>query len=78
MSKFIDAIKAGVDVAAEDMRPGRFVAGERPMRCPYCGEEEFVRHALMLSQGIEMAIACTTCGTKIRPPVDPERTGPAR
>lgn len=73
MSKFIDAIKAGAGAAAEDMRPGRFTAGGRPMRCPYCGGEEFVRHTLLLPQGPELGIACTACETKVLPPTTPER-----
>ena len=77
MSRIVDALKAAGEAMAEDMRPGHFSSNGRPMRCPYCGGDEFARCGLTLPQGIKLGINCTACGTYVVPPVPPERTGVA-
>ena len=78
MSKFTDAVKAGAEAMAEDLRPGRFMIDGRPVRCPYCGREEFARRQLRSAEGVQLAgVACTGCGTTVVFERAPERVGPA-
>jgi DNA-directed RNA polymerase subunit RPC12/RpoP len=78
MGKFIDAVKAGVGAAMEDLQPGRFAVDGRAVRCPYCGGEKFARRQLHSFDGVLLTgVACTECSTTIVFERHPERVGAA-
>ena len=65
MSNFIDAVKAGVEAAKEEFRPGHFLAATLPVRCSHCAHEEFShRHypGGPVRAPLANALVCTRCG----------------
>ena len=73
MSKFIDAVKAGVRAMQKDLGPKRYAAVGRVIRCDHCQQEQFEARELLLdtraasAAGLEwlnrgaVALTCTTC-----------------
>ena len=74
MSRFFDAVKAGVQGAMSTFGPGRFAAAGKAIGCGHCGQTEFVkREAQLNTAGMTFldldwmnragtALVCTNCG----------------
>lgn len=73
MSKFIDAVKAGVQAMHEDLGPKRYAAAGRVIQCDHCREERFEARELLLdtrwasAAGLDwlnrgaVALTCAAC-----------------
>lgn len=74
MSRFFDAVKAGVRGAMGEMGPGRFQAAGRMIACTHCGADRFQdREAQFNTAGATVAgldwmnksgtaLVCVSCG----------------
>lgn len=85
MSKFLNAVKAGVRGAMSAAGPGRFRAANQPVVCTHCRSELFERREAQLNTtGMTLldldwmnrsgiALICTTCGLIQWFAIEPER-----
>jgi hypothetical protein len=70
MSRFFDAVKAGVRGAMDAMGPGRFQAAGKVVACSHCGGERFDRREARFGEmgrpdwleASGVALVCTGCG----------------
>jgi predicted nucleic-acid-binding Zn-ribbon protein len=74
MSRFFDAVKAGVRGAMSQVGAGHFRAAGRPITCRHCGEGVFQRREAQLNTagssalGLDwldksaVALVCVNCG----------------
>lgn len=74
MGRFLDALKAGVEGFKEGSRPTGYTLAGRPVRCPHCGNQEFVPGQAMLNSRMRTVfnvdwldpsatvLVCSECG----------------
>lgn len=85
MSRFFEAVRAGVRGAMSAMGPGRFSAGGVVVACTHCKQNEFEkREAQLNTAGMTFldldwmnrsgtALVCTNCGLIQWFAIEPER-----
>ena len=49
MSRFTDAVRAGVRAMRQDLGPKPYAVAGRPVRCPHCGHTRFVARDVLLN-----------------------------
>ena len=74
MSRFFQAVKAGIQGAREALGPGRYTAAELPVKCTHCAGEIFESRSAQLNKagttffGLDWtdptatALVCVRCG----------------
>ena len=74
MGRFFEALKAGLKGFKEGTEPAEYSVGDRPVRCPHCGESRFaVGDALLNTRGATLLnldwvnpsatiLVCAECG----------------
>lgn len=88
MGKFWDAVKRGVEAAGESMsegrKPHRYSVLDKLVRCPHCGNEEFLKaRDVQLDRNVlaqvewfnerVSVLACVECGRLEWFALEPER-----
>lgn len=88
MSRFFEAVKAGVRGAMSAMGPGQYSAGGITVSCAHCKQNEFEkREAQLNTAGMTFldldwmnrsgtALVCTNCGLIQWFAIEPERLDP--
>ena len=55
MGRFIEAVRAGIRGFKEGAGPREYSVAGRPIRCPHCGEREFLLGTAMLNTRLRSA-----------------------